>query len=221
MDNLHGLYKGIVVRNDGKYNKNDVPAGRVLVKIDGITPSTFSENYKALPADNVGGTFDYDSVDTFEVLAYVLSPIIGESSQGIMNRTSNTTAAVPPSTSAQFTLMNSKQRGKFGDCVTKHNNPINNPYDHSYYSDHRHKAGRGVYSVPEPNSRVLVMFLEGSRAWPVVVGKLNTEDEVEAYYTSGGVRPYYPNMSQNYSRPGTRPVNNNTGTTSDKSQPFV
>jgi len=218
MNNLFGLYRGIIVSNYGKTNEQDLPAGKVLVKIDGVTPSTFDEAYKALPSSNVQGTLDFVSCERFEVLATVMTPIFGESTQATYNATTDESQATQITTSSQFGIMNEKLRDKYGDGPKTYNNPLNNAYGHSFSNDHRHKAGKGVFAVPEKNARVIVMFLNGARAYPVVLGKCNTSDEVEGYYNAGGVRPGYPNVAQNYKQPSQEiQITNFLGTTKDDS----
>jgi hypothetical protein len=52
---------------------------------------------------------------------------------------------------------------------------------------------------------VIVEFINGSQSFPVIVGKLNTSDEIEGYYDAGGTKPDYPFFFQNNSKPGTGP----------------
>lgn len=222
MDKLFGLYKGIVVENSGYQRDGTYIPGTVLVKIDGITPRRFVEKYKGIPSSNVGGSLDVDMAIGYEIPAYIMTPIMGESSMGKYNASSNkssisdvTTDAAgfgsskiplkPPS--AQFQIMNKHGRDKFSDGPAKHATTINNPDGNSFFPDHRYKAGKGVFAVPEVNARVIIQFVNGSRSFPIIVGKLNTSDEIEGYYNVGGTRPTYPFVFQNNSKPGTGPPN--------------
>jgi hypothetical protein len=227
MQKLFGKYTGIVVENSGYQRDGSFIPGTVLVKIDGITPRRFTEKYKGLPSSNVKGDIDKEMALSYAVPAYIMTPIIGESSMGKYNAASNkssisdvTTDAAgfgsskiplkPPS--AQFVIMNKHGRDKFSDGPAEHATTINNPDGNSYFPDHRYKAGKGVFAVPEVNSRVVVEFINGSESLPVITGKLNTSDEIEGYYGAGdtGTRPTYPFFFQNNNKPGTGPPSSST-----------
>jgi hypothetical protein len=212
MNKYHGIYTGIVISNSGREQEREIPSGYVLVKIDGITPTRFSETYRAVPASNTSGSLDEDFARSVEVLARVLSPIFGESTMAKYNATTNTNSIthvttipdkfdsnelIPPS--GTFFPFSKHTRSKSSD---QHKNVIakNNTYGHSFFPDHRYRAGSGVFAVPERNTRVLVMFLNGNRSAPVVIGKVNDTQEVEGFYNKGGVRPGYPGPFQNQSR---------------------
>lgn len=217
MKKLLGKYTGIVVENSGYQRDGSYIPGTVLVKVDGITPRRFTERYKGIPSYNVGGTLDKEMVLSYAVPAYIMSPIIGESSMGKYQAASNksdisdvTTDATgfgsskiplkPPC--AQFDIMNKHCRDKMSDGPAKHSTTINNPDGNSYFPDHRYKAGKGIFAIPEINSRVIVEFINGSQSFPVIVGKLNTSDEIEGYYNADGTKPDYPFIFQNDSTAG-------------------
>jgi hypothetical protein len=225
MKKLLGKYTGIVIENSGYQRDGSFIPGTVLVKVDGITPRRYTERYKGIPSLNVGGTLDKEMALSYAVPAYIMAPIIGESSMGKYNASSNksdisdvTTDASgfggskislkPPS--AQFDIMNKHCRDKNSDGPAKHATTINNPDGNSYFPDHRYKAGKGVFAIPEINSRVIVEFINGSQSFPVIVGKLNTSDEIEGYYDAGGTKPDYPFFFQNNSKPGTGPSSSST-----------
>jgi hypothetical protein len=219
MNNLNGFYTGIVVDSTGYKNavtrEGTRIIGQVLVKINGVTPSRFDESYKAVPSSNVDGSLDIETAKSGEVLAYVMQPITGESSQGIYNASNNTTDATRKVASKQFTLM------KVGDSFTKgpkeHLTPINNPYGNNYFPNYPWNTGLGSYGIPEVNSRVIVGFIKGYRSFPIVFGKLPTPDEQESFYTRGGVYGNAPGTGQNYGgKPGTGPgTAGSGGTTKD------
>jgi hypothetical protein len=227
MKKLFGIYTGIVVENSGYQRDGSFIPGTILVKIDGITPRRYSENYKGIPSLNVKGSLDKEAALTYAVPAYIMAPIMGESSMGKYNAVSNKSSISdvtsdpsnfggskidlkPPS--AQFNIMNKHCRDKFSDGPAKHATTINNSDGNSYFPDHRYKAGKGVFAIPEINSRVIVQFGNGSASFPIVVGKLNTSDEIEGYYTSGdsNVKATYPSHFQNNSKPGTGPPSGST-----------
>lgn len=227
MKKLLGKYTGIVIENSGYQRDGSFIPGTVLVKVDGITPRRYTERYKGIPSLNVGGTLDKEMALSYAVPAYIMTPIIGESSMGKYNASSNKSdisdvttdpsgfggskiSLKPPS--AQFDIMNKHCRDKNSDGPAKHATTINNPDGNSYFPDHRYKAGKGVFAIPEINSRVIVEFVNGSQSFPVIVGKLNTSDEIEGYYDAGGTKPDYPFFFQNNSKPGTGPPSSSTST---------
>lgn len=217
MNNLNGIYTGIVIDSSGKSRTGgDRSIGQVLVKINGVTPSRSNESYKAVPASNVEGEMDLDLALGSEVLAYVLSPITGESSQGIYNSSKNETSPTRSVASKQFTLMHKKLRDSHCDGPKKNLTPINNPYGNNYFPNYPWNAGLGSYGIPEVNSRVVIGFLKGYRSFPIVLGKLNTPDEQESFYKRGRVYGGAPSNAQNYNasgKPGTGA--GGTGTTKD------
>lgn len=198
MGDYNGIYTGIVVDNTGVREPCEVPSGKVLVHIDGVTPTNLrSQSYKGLPASDVKGTLDVETTKKFQVLAKVLMPIVNESSPGIFNANDNTnkpTRAVPANQYSQF---NDAARDKFSDQV---DNVVrkNNTYGHSYTSDYRSTGGMGVFAVPEPGTRVRIMFENGNLASPIVIGQVNTSDEFAAVYKSGDTYPTLPKAAQNY-----------------------
>lgn len=201
MDGLNGIYTGIVIDSKGIKSNGVYPdqfIGQVLVKITGVTPSRFNEDYKAIPSSNVDGSLDLNMAKQSEILAYVMQPITGESTQGVYNATTNSTEATRTCAAKQFTLMNTKLRGVFSDGPKKFLTPINNATDNNYFPNYPWNAGLGNYSIPEVNTRVVVGFLKGYRSFPIVLGKLPSKDEQEAFFTRGGVLPNAPNSAQNY-----------------------
>lgn len=219
MQKLLGIYTGIVIENSGYQRDGSFIPGTVLVKIDGVTPKRYIENYKGIPSSNVKGIMDKEMALTYAVPAYIMTPIIGESSMGKYNAASNKSSISdvtsdpsnfggskielkPPS--AQFEIMNKHGRDKFSDGPAKHATTINNPNGNSFFPDHRYKAGKGVFAIPEVNSRVVVQFGNGSSSFPIIIGKINTTDEIEGYYTAGTqgeIKPTYPNAFQNNKNP--------------------
>jgi hypothetical protein len=108
--------------------------------------------------------------------------------------TYNVGEKVPASQYAPFA---NALRDPFSD-QTKNIVRKNNTHGHSYYPDHRHKGGTGVFAIPEVGARVLVMFEGGKLSSPVVVGKINTSDEFQSIHsTPEGVMPGVPKGYQN------------------------
>ena len=211
MDKFYGIYSGIVIGNSGREGGRDIPGGYVLVKINGLTPSRYTESYRAVPASNTDGRLDEEFARDFEVLARVVTPIIGESAMGKYNATLNKNSItdvttvpgkfgtdndlIPPSAGFQLMTIRTKSSDQHNNVIAK-----NNPYGNSFYPDHRYRAGKGVYAIPERNTRVAVMFENGDRAAPIVVGKLPEDTEIEGFYNKGGIRPGYPGPYQNQAR---------------------
>lgn len=214
MDNLNGFYTGIVVDSTGY--KNTVTRegvrliGQVLVKINGVTPSRYNESYKAVPSSNVDGSIDIETAKRVEILAYVMQPITGESSQGLYNASNNTTAATRTVASKQFTLMHRKSGDSFCNGPKEYLTPVNNAYGNNYFPNYPWNTGLGSYGIPEVNTRVIVGFMNGYRSFPIVFGKIPTPDEQEAFYIRGGVYGNAPGTGQNY---GNKVKMNSTGTT--------
>jgi hypothetical protein len=221
MDNLFGVYSGIVIDSTGYENSISKEGvrfiGHVLVKINGITPTLFNESYKAIPSNNVNGSLDLESAARTEVLAYVMQPIVGESSQGIYDANNNTTQATRRVPSKTYKFFSRKLRDSFSENVKKFLNPVNNPYGNNYYPAYPWNTGLGSYSIPEVNTRVLVAFLNGSRSLPIVIGKLPTQDEQKAFFTRSGVFGNAPGQDQNYKygEPSTESTEVTEGTTID------
>lgn len=192
-----GIYTGIVVDNSGVKCPSTIPSGKVLVHIDGITPTRYkNQMYKGLPASNVKGTLDVESTKKYQVMAKVLMPIMNESSPGIYNANSNENTlsrAVPANQYKQFDPSLRDAPSDQVDNVMRKNNT----YGHSYAPDYKSNGGLGVFAVPEPGTRVRIMFENGNLSSPIVIGCVNTSDEFSAIYKSGDAYPYLPKAFQN------------------------
>jgi len=203
MGNLNGIYSGIVVDNSGYNNsitkEGERFIGRVLVKINGITPYSFSESFKALPSKNVNSVVDLESTQRNEVLAYVLQPILGESTQGIYDPNTDTTKAMrEDAPSKAFKFFGTKTRGAFGAGPEANNTPVNNSTDYDYYPNYPWNTGLGSYSIPEVNTVVAIKFLNGNRSFPIIIGKIPADDELNSFYKRGGIFGSMPGKGQNY-----------------------
>lgn len=219
---LNSLYVGTVVSNsDYAVEGNGGYLGRVLVDIPGFTNvSRSAVKYKAAGA-NTGGTLNAGSiqkVENFErIWAYVLSPIMGESSIGKYNRTKDASSLTdgtnmddfsedsnyssPPATQFSSIMLDGFSNGP-GVTMSSGVNPYGNCYLTENYSD----SGKGMFSIPSVNSKVLIGFLNGSRAIPVVLGKLDSGSEIEQIYGNGTAYPDYPNIFENSVAPTTKPA---------------
>lgn len=202
MSNLYGVYTGIVIDSTGY---EDVVTkdgtrfvGQVLVKIRGVTPSLFNEEFRALPAANVKSTIDLTTAVNTEVLAYVMQPLMGGSTPGVYSSVDNIASPMRKNAARQFKFFSRKLRDVFSDGPKKHLTPINNPYGNNYFPNYPWNTGLGNYSIPEVNTRVIVGFLNGIRTLPVVLGKLPLQDEIESFYKRDGAYVSAPGKQQNY-----------------------
>ena len=198
MSAYNGIYTGIVVDNKGVRNASETPSGKVLVHIDGITPTKLtSQRYKGLPASNVKGTLDVETTKKFQVLAKVLMPIVNESSPGIYNANEDTNTPTRSVPANQYKPFNKVMRDAPSDQV-KNVMRKNNTYGNSYTSDYRSAGGMGVFAVPEPGTRVRIMFENGNLSSPIIIGQVNTSDEFSAIFKSGKSYPTLPKAFQNF-----------------------
>ena len=212
MSAYNGIYTGIVVDNTGVRNASETPSGKVLVHIDGITPTKLtSQRYKGLPASNVKGTLDVETTKKFQVLAKVLMPIVNESSPGIYDANKNTNTPTRSVPANQYKQFSDAQRDAFSDQV-KNVVRKNNTYGHSFTSDYRSAGGMGVFAIPEPGTRVRIMFENGNLSSPIIIGQVNTSDEFAAIYKSGKTYPTLPKASQNYFKSSSDSTKNESHT---------
>jgi len=210
---INNLYIGIVTHNaDYGDTVNTSHAGKVKVLIDGITclPDT-DLTYRAI-GNNITGNLQGDvitTVDQFEVWAYVLSPILGESSIAKYNRTFDASSISDSNDvsifseninhgyapAAMFSSKNVYDSFTGGPGVIMSSGY--NTYGTDYMPENYSNSGKGMFAIPSVNSRVLVGFLNGSRAIPVVLGKINTTSEMSQVYGSGTSYPDYPGIFEN------------------------
>lgn len=212
MSKLHGLYKGVVVfDSDVADPKHTTGAtGRVKVKIEGVSYSTNkSESYRYPRGRNVrGGVLpeNIDLLDSFETWAYVSTPVMGESSMGKYNAARdaasisdssdislfgiNGSNGAPPA--VQFNLHSVADAYVAGPDVLGTSGT--NTYGYSYYCDNRSNSSKGVFAIPTVGTHVIVQFLNGSKNYPIIVGVINsTEDIRRIFGAEGNAGPSYPN----------------------------
>ena len=218
MDNLFGVYTGIVIDSTGYENvlskEGNRFIGHVMVKINGITPALFNETFKAVPASNVNSTMDLRTAASTEVLAYVMQPIMGSSTSGIYDSDNNTASPMRKNAARGFKFFSPKLSDSFTKGPKPYLTPINNPYGNNYYPNYPWNTGLGSYSIPEVNTSVLVGFLNGARNLPVILGKLPKQDELESFYKRDGAYVSAPGKSQNYTF-GKEGSSNSEGSTQD------
>jgi len=199
---LNSLFIGKVLYDSDISDKsNDRPLGRVRVLIEGISMgSNTREVYKYPLGTNVDSTVSQQTYDLVgqEVWAYVLQPIMGEStvakynpSSGIANASDGNypdkVDATPPS--AQYPI------GGLSDGFIS--NSIGtagiNATGASYYSDNRANSARGLFTVPVVGSTVLVSFINGRRGTPIILGVISSDVGVASVHGAGAnIYPSYP-----------------------------
>lgn len=208
---ITSLHIGTVVKNSDYGNlvsKGSEYLGRVKVAITGMTRMNGVEYFKA---PGSGGDLDavaINNVQDFEVWAYVVSPIAGESSMSKYNHARDissladgndmgnfsnpTDYTTPPA--KMFTSMNlDGHSGGPGVTMSAAVNPYGNCYVTENYSD----SGKGMFSTPAVGSKVLVGFLNGARGLPVILGKIHAGSEIEQIHGVGTAYPDYPNAFEN------------------------
>jgi hypothetical protein len=210
---INNLYIGIVTQNaDYGDSVNKSHVGKVKVLIDGVTtlPNT-NLTYQTI-GKNVSGNLQGDvisNVDKFEVWAYILSPITGESAIAKYNRTldvssitdsndmsifgNNSDHGFAPASMFSTKNITDGYSGGPGPLMTSGYNT----YGTEYMSENFSNSGKGMFAIPAINSRVLIGFLNGSRAIPIVLGKLNSASEINQIYGSGSSYPDYPGIFEN------------------------
>lgn len=212
MSKLYGLYKGVVVFDSDVSDPKNMSGstGRVKVKIEGASYSVNkSESYRFPRGKNVSGGIlqeNIDLLDTFETWAYVSAPVLGESSMGKYNAARdaasisdssdislfgiNGSNGAPPA--VQFNLHSVSDAYVAGPDVLGTSGT--NTYGYSYFCDNRSNSGKGVFAIPTVGTHVIVQFLNGSKNFPIIVGVINsTEDVKRVFGAEGDAGPGYPN----------------------------
>lgn len=229
------LHIGTVVSNADYSNAPEGYAGRVLVVIPGLTLTSTSggtRSHKAI-GSNTGGSLNVKTVKEIEhfekIWAYVMAPIAGESSMGKYNKTHDASSLADGSDMSNFAgssytsppaAMFSSQilDGHSGGPAVNMTSKVN-PHGNCYITENYNDSGKGMFSLPGVNSKVIVGFLNGSRGIPVVLGKINSGTEVEQIYGVGNAYPDYPNVFENTVAPTTTPPTSNTVTVGNDELP--
>lgn len=226
------LYIGTVVGNaDYAKDTNNEYLGRVLVKIPGMTIIDKGNMSYKTAGSNTGDSLNQgviSQVEEFEkIWAYVLAPIAGESSIGKYNRTkdsssladgndmsnfeSNTSYTTPPA--SQFT---SQMFDGYAQGPAANMSAGVNPYGNCYITENYSDSGKGMFSMPSINSKVLIGFIHGSRGLPIVLGKINAGSEIEQMHGFGAAYPDYPGIFENTRASTTAPSTKSTITFTSK-----
>lgn len=209
---INTLHIGTVVKNADFADKNDGQfLGRVKVVIPGMTALGSNVVQYKTPGANVGGDLNAGAIkqaNNFELWAYVLAPIVGESATSKYNHTKDTSSLADgndmsnfdhPSkyTTAPASMFTSQSLDNHASGPG-HNMTANvNPYGNCYVTENYSDSGKGMFSVPAVGSKVLIGFLNGARGLPIVLGKINSGTEIEQIYGVGTAYPDYPNIFEN------------------------
>ena len=201
MSKLHGLYKGVVVFDSDVADTTNTSgaAGRVKVKVEGVSySSNKSESYRFPRGRNVTGGIlpeNIEYLNSFETWAYVSSPVMGESSMGKYNASRdaasisdssdislfgiNGSNGTPPA--VQFNLHSVSDAYVAGPEALGTSGT--NTYGYSYYCDNRSNSSKGVFAIPTVGTHVIVQFLNGSKNYPIVVGVINSIEDIKRIFT--------------------------------------
>jgi hypothetical protein len=214
------IYIGTVIRSSdtvvAKNNKAGSPQGKVLVKIEGISQTNKNnEDYKFPLGKNIpGGVSDENVVllEGHEIEAYVLSPVVGGDSPGRYydkppkGKTGGTATF---SETHDVSLVSNKDNGTQGgsianqfakgkpDGFTGKPDVIGtagvNTYGKFYQVNYKDGQSTGSFAIPGVGARVLISFINGSRALPIVIGALHGGPAVAGINSSAGAPNVYPN----------------------------
>lgn len=226
---INTLHIGTVIKNADFANKDAGQyLGRVKVVIPGMTiVGSDIINYKT-PGSNIGGDLNAGAIkkaNDFEIWAYVVAPITGESSASKYNYTKDASSLADGNDMSNFThptnyttapaAMFASQNLDGYSGGPSYNMTANvNPYGNCYVTENYSDSGKGMYSMPAVGSKVLIGFINGARGLPIVLGKINSGTEIEQIYGVGTAYPDYPNIFENTKAPTTTPPTSTTPTSS-------
>jgi hypothetical protein len=214
------LYIGTVIRGSdvvqAENGKAKLPEGRVMVKIQGITQTDkHNEDYKFPLGKNIpGGVSDRNVIiaEGHEVLAYVMSPIVGGDSPG---RFYNSPPGAPPGGIATYSETHDVSLVKNSGNATQGNSIANqfakgrpdgftgkpdcvgtagvNTYGKNFQVNYKDGQSTGSFAIPGVGATVVVAFINGSRNMPIVLGALHGGPAVQGINSSTGAPDTYPN----------------------------
>jgi hypothetical protein len=214
------LYIGTVIRCSdtvvAKNGKASSPQGKVLVKIEGISQTNkHNEDYKFPLGKNKPGTVSDENIillEGHEIEAYVLSHVVGGDSPGryfdkppkgktggtatfsethdvsLVSNTNNGTQG--SSIAGQFAK--GKPDGHTGKPDVVGTAGVN-PYGKFYQVNYKDGQSTGSFAIPGVGARVLIGFINGSRALPVVLGAIHGGPAVAGINSTAGAPGAYPN----------------------------
>lgn len=214
------IYIGTVIRSSDivgvKDGKGRSPQGKVLVKIDGISQTNkHNEDYKFPLGRNIhGGVSDENVIllEGHEIEAYVLSPIVGGDTPGRYfdkPPKGKTGGTATYSETHDVSLISNKGNATQGSSIANQfakGKPDGftgkpdvigtagvNTYGKFYQVNYKEGQSTGSFAIPGVGARVLIGFINGSRAIPVVIGALHGGPAVAGINSSAGAPGVYPN----------------------------
>jgi hypothetical protein len=189
----------VVARSDISDKKNNVALGRVKVLIRGVSDISGTENFTNPLGSSTSEITNVTSekLKNNEVWAYVLQPNHG-GSLGIYDIKTNEVELDAKAAAGNITIASGDHVGpKQGTKDTAAVNPNNNDFAGEY----KNNAVNGTYSIPPVGATVVILYINGKRGLPVVIGTIHSAEAIASIYeaseagTSGGeeaVRPDYP-----------------------------
>jgi hypothetical protein len=215
----HGLYYGTVIRNSdivyGDTGELTIPAGRVLVKLDGLSfTDKQGEEYNFPFGNNISGSVNsknLELLEQYEILCDVAHSVIGNDGAGVYSaKTGDSTISESSDTSiwseaqehgsAPARMFQSEVSDGYGGEVGNIGTASVNTNALAYASDYRSNQARGSFSLPGVGARVLVQFINGSYTQPVITHVIQSEVSFANMFDAGGnVYPGIPNAADVYS----------------------
>lgn len=219
------VFIGTVIANsDISDTRNTQALGRVLVMIRNKSDIDGSEMFSSPYGQNLCSKMSPETLNRLkktEVWAYVLQPNSG-GAQSSYNPGSD--IARPSNDSSDVKSLNKKAPAAgysgllaAGNDNTDPGSSAVNTTDNNFAPDNRDGAVKGTFSIPPIGATVAIMFVNGNRGLPVVVGTLMGAEAVNSIHsTDSGAKPSYPGVTQGIPGPseqqpvigtgGSRPI---------------
>jgi len=208
----YGIYYGTVVRNtDIIFSEDAVPAGKVLVKIDGISlTNRKSENYSFPLGENISGGIDQENLNLLEdflIMCDVGHPVIGNDGPGKYIAKANIATVSEGGDSTMWedasnpgfapaSMFTSDVTDSFGGMPGFIGTSSVNTDASSYSSDYRSNHSGGSFAIPNVGARVLVQFINGNRLFPVITNIVHSSQSFSEMFNAGNnVYPGIPNAA--------------------------
>lgn len=213
-----GIYYGTVIRNSdiiyGEVGVPVLPAGKVLVKIDGITFTNKQfEEYNFPVGSNLSGGVQTENLALLEstkIMCDVAYSVIGNDGAGFFN---SKTGEATISESSDSSLLSEPENHGFSpahmfqsDIADAYGGSVDNSGTASvntnalaYGTDYRSNQARGNFSLPGVGARVLVQFINGNFSQPIVTHVIPSTSSFAGMFDAGGnVYPGIPNVGDVY-----------------------
>lgn len=214
----NGIYFGTVIRNSdivyGEEGIPVIPAGKVLVKVDGITFTDKQfEEYNFPLGNNINGGVRPENLALLEstgILCDVAYSVIGNDGVGVFNSKTGEATISESSDSTMWSesenhgyapafMFQSELADAYGGTVDNYGTASVNTNALAYGTDYRSNQARGNFSLPGVGSRVLVQFINGNFSQPVITHVVHSTTSFAGIFDVGGnVYPGIPNVSDVY-----------------------